>query len=298
MRLFGWRDVPAAGGGYHFTDRVRRTLSFAREEANRLRHAYVGTEHILLGLARDKAGEAARLLQALGVDLDAVRSAVATQCPPGAGARPSRPDLPYTSRAKKVLELAMTAARDLDHDHVGTEHLLLGLLREEKGVGARVLREQAVTAERVRSLIRGEEPAAAARPGRFRIEIDDGSEKSIYEQIVAQVQEAIATGRLKPGERVPTVRQLADELDIAPGTVARSYGELERLGAVVTDGARGTRIAERERPAMPDGERPETLVGLLRPVVVAGFHLGANAAELRQALEEAMKGIFGKRDVA
>jgi DNA-binding transcriptional regulator YhcF (GntR family) len=105
-------------------------------------------------------------------------------------------------------------------------------------------------------------------------------------------------GDLKPGDRLPTVRHLADKLDIAPGTVARAYGELERLGVVVTEGARGTRVAQRERPPMPASERPQTLVGLLRPVAVAGFHLGASAPELRAALEDAMKDIFPESEAA
>jgi GntR family transcriptional regulator len=93
---------------------------------------------------------------------------------------------------------------------------------------------------------------------------------------------------------------LADELDIAPGTVARAYAELERLGVVVTEGARGTRVAPRKPSTMSQVERPETLIGLLRPVAVAAFHLGASAQDLRAALEAAMKDIFGddKRDAA
>jgi DNA-binding transcriptional regulator YhcF (GntR family) len=106
------------------------------------------------------------------------------------------------------------------------------------------------------------------------------------------VQEAVATGVLLPGDRLQPVRQLADELDIAPGTVARAYSELERLGVVVTEGARGTRIAPRTEAQSPSTERVETLTGLLRPVVVAAFHLGATAPSLRSALESAMSGIF------
>jgi DNA-binding transcriptional regulator YhcF (GntR family) len=105
------------------------------------------------------------------------------------------------------------------------------------------------------------------------------------------VQEGIATGVLKPGDRLRAVRQLADELEIAPGTVAKAYAELERLGVVVTAGARGTRIAERGDAGGP-AENADTIVGLLRPVAVAAFHMGANAHELRAALEQAMKGIF------
>ena len=91
---------------------------------------------------------------------------------------------------------------------------------------------------------------------------------------------------------------MADNLDIAPGTVARAYSELERQGVVVTEGARGTRVAERNVSSEGTMERAETLAGLLRPVAVAAFHLGANAADLRNALERAMTGIFETKDRA
>jgi DNA-binding transcriptional regulator YhcF (GntR family) len=122
------------------------------------------------------------------------------------------------------------------------------------------------------------------------VQVDDASDRSIYEQIIAQVQEGVATGALRPGDRLPPVRHLADQLDIAPGTVARAYSELERLRVVVTEGARGTRIAERSDKGKAD--RLEQLVGLLRPVAVAAFHLGGTADELKAALDRAMAGIY------
>ena len=137
--------------------------------------------------------------------------------------------------------------------------------------------------------------ALAAGPSRpaFRIELDDSSDRSIYEQIVARVQEAVATGELAPGERLPAVRQLADQLDIAPGTVARAYGELERIGVVVTEGARGTRIAQ-PGGAAARAVALDHIAGLLRPAAVAAFHMGAGAPDLRRALEAAMAGIFAE----
>jgi GntR family transcriptional regulator len=90
------------------------------------------------------------------------------------------------------------------------------------------------------------------------------------------------------------VRQLADDADIAPGTVARAYSELESKGVVMTEGARGTRVASRSAAAADASDREAMLAGLLRPVAVAAFHLGAGAKELRLALEEAMRGIFDK----
>jgi DNA-binding transcriptional regulator YhcF (GntR family) len=165
-------------------------------------------------------------------------------------------------------------------------------MREEKGIAAQVLASLGLDEESAGARLRGSRIAEAAEESRFQVRVDDTSNVSIYEQIVARVQESVATGELAPGARLPTVRRLADELDIAPGTVARAYGELERLGVVVTEGARGTRIAERKRVALENGERTETLIGLLRPVVVAAFHLGATADEMRAALEPAMAGIY------
>src|SRR6266705_3250453 len=122
--------------GYNFTDRVRKVLQMAREEAARLHHEYVGTEHILLGLIREGEGVAAAVLTNLNVDLEEIQQKIEETVKKGKAAAAAGPDLPYTSRAKKVLELAMSEARELNHSYVGTEHLLLGLLREEKGSGA------------------------------------------------------------------------------------------------------------------------------------------------------------------
>jgi DNA-binding transcriptional regulator YhcF (GntR family) len=290
--------------GYNFTDRVRTVLQMARDEAARLRHEYVGTEHILLGLLHDRGGVGGAVLANLQVDFEVTRREVEERVKPGE-ATTAAPHLPYTSRARKLLDLAISEARELNHNYVGTEHLLLGALREEKGIAAEVLTASGVTleparAEMLRLLAGAAGPASPAqadaldRPtSPFEVRIDDASDRSIYEQIVAQVQEAVATGRLRPGDRLAPVRHVADQLDIAPGTVARAYSELERRGIVVTDGARGTRVAERPRSTVPTDKRPESLVGLLRPVAVAAYHLGASADELRRALEEAMRDIFG-----
>ena len=137
--------------GYNFTDRVRKVLQMAREEAARLHHEYVGTEHILLGLIREGEGVAAAVLTNLNVDLEEVQQKIEETVKKGKASSAPGPDLPYTSRAKKVLELAMTEARELNHSYVGTEHLLLGLLREEKGIAAQVLTDAGVTLEQSRA---------------------------------------------------------------------------------------------------------------------------------------------------
>lgn len=135
---------------YNFTDRVRKVLAMAREEAIRLQHDYVGTEHILLGLIREGEGVAAAVLQHLSVDLEQIHERVEESVRKGK-ATIALGELPYTSRAKKVLEFAMAEAREFNHSYVGTEHLLLGLLREEKGIAAQVLNSLGVTLDEARS---------------------------------------------------------------------------------------------------------------------------------------------------
>jgi ATP-dependent Clp protease ATP-binding subunit ClpC len=149
---------------YNFTDRVRKVLAMAREEAIRLQHDYVGTEHILLGLIREGEGVAAAVLNNLAVDLEAIQEKVEEQVRRGK-ATIALGELPYTSRAKKVLEFAMAEARELNHSYVGTEHLLLGLLREEKGIAAEVLQSLGVTLEDARRetlKLLGSEPSSSA----------------------------------------------------------------------------------------------------------------------------------------
>ncbi len=152
--------------GYNFTERVRKVLAMAREEAARLHHEYVGTEHILLGLIREGEGVAAAVLQNLSVDLEEIQQKIEETVKKGKAAQTTGPDLPYTSRAKKVLELAMAEARELNHSYVGTEHLLLGLLREEKGIAAQVLTDTGVNLEAARAetlrLLGNEAPQAQA----------------------------------------------------------------------------------------------------------------------------------------
>ena len=135
---------------YNFTDRVRKVLAMAREEAIRLQHDYVGTEHILLGLIREGEGVAAAVLTNLNIDLDQIHEQVEESVKKGK-ATIALGELPYTSRAKKVLEFAMAEARELSHSYVGTEHLLLGLLREEKGIAAQVLNSLGIGMEEARS---------------------------------------------------------------------------------------------------------------------------------------------------
>jgi ATP-dependent Clp protease ATP-binding subunit ClpC len=158
--------------GYNFTERVRKVLQLSREESLALRHEYVGTEHMLLAICAEGGGVANAALTNLGIADDRLRNDVISAIGPSQAA-PSvtaaaptggilgaiadsigfgRPtvDHPYTSRAKKALELAMTEARELGHAYVGTEHLLLGLIREERGIAAQVLVAAGLTTQNLR----------------------------------------------------------------------------------------------------------------------------------------------------
>ena len=120
-----------------FTERARQVVVLAQDEARALRHNYIGTEHILLGLLREEEGLAARVLRSLGVTLEEVRAQVSRMIGPGEAVFTGQ--IPFTPRAKKVLELSLREALTLGHNHIGTEHMLLAVVRETEGVAARVL---------------------------------------------------------------------------------------------------------------------------------------------------------------
>jgi ATP-dependent Clp protease ATP-binding subunit ClpA len=149
-----------------FTDRARSVVRLAEEEARRLGHNYIGTEHILLGLLREAEGVAAKALQSLGISLDAVRQQVEEII--GRGQQVPFESIPFTPRAKKVLELSLRESLQLRHNYIGTEHILLGLIREGDGVAAQVLVKLGADLKRVRlqviELLHGhqaEEPVSA-----------------------------------------------------------------------------------------------------------------------------------------
>jgi ATP-dependent Clp protease ATP-binding subunit ClpC len=159
----------------NFTPRAQQVLALARKEADRFHHNYVGTEHLLLGLINLGQGVAVNVLQKMGLDLQTVRAAVEKQVGTGPESKPSG-NIPYTPRVKKVLALAGKEAKALNHSYVGTEHILLGLLREGEGVAARVLKSLDVDIERCRNEIlaeldpnfsgeTGEAAAAGSNPG-------------------------------------------------------------------------------------------------------------------------------------
>jgi Clp amino terminal domain, pathogenicity island component/UvrB/uvrC motif len=170
-----------------FTDRARRVVVLAQEEARRLQHDYIGTEHILLGLISEGEGVAARALESLGIGLDAVRQQVEEII--GRGQQAPSGHIPFTPRAKKVLELSLREALQLGHSYIGTEHILLGLIREGDGVAAQVLVRLGADLNRVRQqviqLLHGR---AAAEPGpgvKVRLEMVEQQLTAIERQLTA-----------------------------------------------------------------------------------------------------------------
>ncbi|WP_244186124.1 Clp protease N-terminal domain-containing protein, partial [Arthrobacter agilis] len=152
-----------------FTDRARRVVVLAQEEARMLNHNYIGTEHILLGLIHEGEGVAAKALESLSISLGAVREQVQEII--GQGQQAPSGHIPFTPRAKKVLELSLREALQLGHNYIGTEHILLGLIREGEGVAAQVLVKLGADLNRVRQQViqllsgyQGKEPAAAGGP--------------------------------------------------------------------------------------------------------------------------------------
>jgi ATP-dependent Clp protease ATP-binding subunit ClpC len=149
-----------------FTDRARRVVVLAQEEARMLNHNYIGTEHILLGLIDEGEGVAAKALESLGISLDAVRQQVEEII--GQGQQTPSGHIPFTPRAKKVLELTRHEASQLGHNYIGTEHILLGLIRERDGVAAQVLVKLGADLNRTRQqvieMLRGQRAEDAPPP--------------------------------------------------------------------------------------------------------------------------------------
>jgi len=179
-----------------FTDRARRVVVLAQEEARMLNHNYIGTEHILLGLIHEGEGVAAKALESLGISLEGVRQQVEEII--GQGQQAPSGHIPFTPRAKKVLELSLREALQLGHNYIGTEHILLGLIREGEGVAAQVLVKLGADLNRVRQQViqllsgyQGKEPAAAG-------EADVKSTSAILDQFGTNLTQRAREGKLDP----------------------------------------------------------------------------------------------------
>jgi GntR family transcriptional regulator len=274
--------------------RFLTALEQARQEAIRRGHDRIATRHLALGVLAADEGPVVEALRAVGIDPADLWRRLEHSLPRTRRARPIDEALPYSPNAQRVLALA----DQLHSEHGGgallrAEDLLLALLAFGGDV-ARVCRGAGLREGPLREQLAGTPPGASLP----FLSLQPASGAPVYQQIVDQIREAVAVGRLAADDRLPPVRQLAAELGIAPGTTARAYQELEQLGVVVTDGARGTRIAELRPAAMSAEERARALVGLLRPAVVAASYLGASAHEVREALEDALDGILRRDDTA
>ena len=182
-----------------FTDRARRVVVLAQEEARMLNHNYIGTEHILLGLIHEGEGVAAKALESLGISLEGVRQQVEEII--GQGQQAPSGHIPFTPRAKKVLELSLREALQLGHNYIGTEHILLGLIREGEGVAAQVLVKLGADLNRVRQQViqllsgyQGKEPAAAGEA------VPSAPASTVLDQFGENLTQRAREGKLKPEE--------------------------------------------------------------------------------------------------
>jgi ATP-dependent Clp protease ATP-binding subunit ClpC len=251
-----------------FSDRARRVIVLAQEEARMLNHNYIGTEHILLGLIHEGEGVAAKALESLGISLDAVRQQVEEII--GQGQQALSGHIPFTPRAKKVLELSQREAARLGHAYIGTEHILLGLIREGDGVAAQVLVTLGADLNRVRQQViqllhgpRVREPLSA-RSTTLELSLPavQGRLKAI-DQRLAAVEQRVGTG--------PDTSDLDEQIDRVRGErhAAADAEEYEQAASLrdrekellASKAARQERWAA-DQPALPElAERCQQLTG-------------------------------------
>ncbi|MCZ7648287.1 MAG: ATP-dependent Clp protease ATP-binding subunit [Planctomycetota bacterium] len=282
-----------------FTDRARKVMSLARQEAERLNHDYIGTEHVLLGLVKEGSGVAASVLENLNVDLDKVRMEVEKLVKPAPDVV-TMGQLPFTPRAKKVLEYAMDEARALDHNYVGTEHLLLGLLREQEGLAAQVLMNLTLKLEDVRQEVLEFLGASEKEQGGGKESGESGrGEAHPPAQGGGQPQES-KTPALDSFGRDLT--ELAREAKLDP--VIGREAEIERVLQILVRrtknnpvligeaGVGKTAIVEGFAQRVVDGEVPDLL--LHKRIVVLDLAMMVAGTKYRGQFEERIKAVMNE----
>jgi ATP-dependent Clp protease ATP-binding subunit ClpC len=178
-----------------FTARARQVVVLAQDEARALKHNYIGTEHILLGLLREEEGPAARVLESLDITVEEMRAQVARIV--GQGDEVTTGQIPFTPRGKKVLELSLREAVSLGHKYIGTEHILLGLVRENEGVAARILLDFDADADKIRAevmaLLAGEPPKSRPRASQAtRVESGAALDLRLFEARLMAILDEVA----------------------------------------------------------------------------------------------------------
>src|SRR6516164_9447866 len=264
-----------------FTERVRKVIYLAREEAARLQHDYIGTEHLLLGVIREGEGIAATVLNNLVLDLDRIRQEVENMVSASGGTM-TIGEIPFTPRAKRVLELAVEEARSLGHNYVGTEHLLLGLIREGEGVAAKVLLELGVDRKRVREetlKLLGGTPSTSGGTER-----EERPETPALNQFGRDLTQLAREGKLDP--------VIGREKEIERVVQVLSRRKKNNPVLIGEPGVGKTAIAEGLAQKIVKGEVPETIKGKqlytldLGALVAGSRYRGDFEERLKKVLKE------------